>query len=219
MTPLSIPTQDENTPRRLESECYVEGYATTFALAYTLWQDGTTVYREQIDAGAFENADLRDVIMQYDHMGKVLARQSNGTLIVEVNETGLFVAADLSKSVAARELYEEIQAGLITEMSFGFSIAANGIDYDEEQNLSTITAIEKVYDVSAVSIPANAATTISARSLMYRRSTGTKTQKSQGSTGGKAQRSQGSTGRAADLRERARKKRNYYQRKKRILED
>jgi len=102
--------------------------------------------------------------MQYDHQGKVLARLSNGTLGIEPTEKGLFIYADLSKSQEARELYEEIKNGLVTKMSWAFTVADE--EYDKETRTRIIKRIKKVYDVSAVSIPANDGTIISARSFI-----------------------------------------------------
>lgn len=121
-------------------------------------------YFEQIDRHALDEADLSDVIMQYDHQGKVLARLSNGTLGLEANDNGLFIYADLSKSQAAKELYEEIRNGLVTKMSWAFTVAED--EYNRETRTRTIKKIKKVYDVSAVSIPANGDTDISARSWL-----------------------------------------------------
>lgn len=124
--------------------------------------DGVKVY-EQIDRNALNGADMSDVIMQYDHEGRVLARQSNGSLVIESDDTGLFVAADLSKSNASRELFEDINAGLVTKMSWAFTIAEQ--EYDKESRTRIIKRINKVYDVSAVSVPANSDTLINARSF------------------------------------------------------
>ena len=123
--------------------------------------DGVKYY-EEIDRHALDEADLSDVIMQYDHQGKVLARLSNKTLGLEPTDEGLFIFADLSKSQAAKELYEEIRNGLITKMSWAFTVAED--KYNRDTRTRTITKIKKVYDVSAVSIPANTDTEISARS-------------------------------------------------------
>lgn len=152
-------TQDS---RRINSDFYVEGLATTFGGPYEMAEIDGIKYYEQIDRHALDEADLSDVIMQYDHEGKVLARQSNGTLIVEPHDDGLFMAADLSKSTAAKEMYEEVKNGLITQMSWGFQVISD--EYDVKTHTRTILKIKKVFDVSAVSIPANASTTITARS-------------------------------------------------------
>lgn len=165
---LSVPLRSragEGAKKRIESEYYVEGYASTFNDPYVLFEDyNGTKYTEVISPDAFRDADMSDVIMQFDHEGRVYARQSNGTLIVEPDEHGLFVAADLSRSQGARDLYEEIQAGLVTRMSWAFTVAAD--EYDRETHTTTITRVKKVYDVSAVSLPADPNTEISARNLL-----------------------------------------------------
>ena len=158
--PLRLPEAE----KRIDSDYYVEGYATTFDEPYLLYEIDGIKYYEKIDRNALEGADISDVIMQYDHQGKVLARLSNGTLGIEPTEKGLFIFADLSKSAAAKELYEEIRNGLITKMSWAFTVAED--KYNRETRTRTITKIKKVYDVSAVSLPANSDTEISARSWL-----------------------------------------------------
>jgi len=157
---LLVPTEQA---KRLESNFYVEGYATTFT-RYLLWEYDGIRYYEEIDPNALRGADLSDVIMQYDHAGKVLARLSNGSLSLEIDSKGLFMYADLSKSTAAKELYEEISAGLVTQMSWAFTISRDSfLSPDDRTRIRRIEQIKKVYDVSAVSIPANTDTEITAR--------------------------------------------------------
>lgn len=159
-TPLIVPTQ---TQRRFETDFYAEGYATTFNQPYLLYEfgDGTKLY-ERISPQALDGADLSDVIMQYDHAGRVLARRANGTLDIIADAHGLLVYADLSKSDAARSIYNDIKEQLITKMSFCFTVAEDA--YDRDTRTRTILRIKKVYDVSAVSFPANDGTEIAARS-------------------------------------------------------
>lgn len=161
----SLPTDSERE-KRIESDYYVEGYASTFNDPYVLWQDpwDGTEYREIISPDAFVDTDMSDVIMQFDHIGDVLARMSNGTLIVEPDEHGLFIAADLSKSDSARKRFEEIDNGLVTRMSWAFTVGAS--EYDRDTHTTTITRVKKIYDVSAVSLPADPNTEISARNLL-----------------------------------------------------
>ena len=142
----------------------VSGYASTFD-TYTLFEVDGIEYKERIDAHAFDNADMSDVIMQYDHAGKVFARTSNGTLSVSVDERGLKVEADLSTTEASRELYDEIASGLIIKMSFAFKVSEE--HYDSNSHTRVVDNISKVYDVSAVSIPANPDTEIFARSAFF----------------------------------------------------
>ena len=125
--------------------------------------DGTKYY-EEIDRHALDNADMSDVIMQYDHSGRVYARQSNDTLKLEMDDNGLKVTADLSKTELARGLYEDIAAGMITKMSWAFVVTKDA--YDQKTRTRTILEVKKVYDVSAVSIPANDDTNIAARNYV-----------------------------------------------------
>lgn len=148
--------------KRFDTEQYVEGYATTFDKPYVLYEWDGVKYYEVIARSALAGADVSDVIMQYDHSGKVLARQTNKTLGIEADANGLFMFADLSKSRAALDLYEEISAGLITKMSWAFKVSEDA--YNKDTRTRTILKIKKVFDVSAVSYPANADTEIAARS-------------------------------------------------------
>lgn len=147
-----------------EKSYKVSGYASTFD-TYTLFEVDGIEYKERIDSHAFDNADMSDVIMQYDHEGRVFARTSNNTLTVSVDERGLKVEADLSTTDASRELYDEIDAGLIIKMSFAFKVAEE--HYDSNSHTRVVDKISKVYDVSAVSIPANPDTEIFARSSFF----------------------------------------------------
>lgn len=148
----------------------VEGYATTFNQPYELYSDAQYTLNEQVDSRAFDDTDMSDVIMQYDHEGRVFARGSNGTLDLSVDDHGLKITADLGGTEIGRQLYEEIKGGYTNKMSFGFTVSKDErteeYDYDTGHTtiLRTITGIGKLYDVSAVSLPANNATEISARS-------------------------------------------------------
>lgn len=164
---LAPPTDGE---KRTDGDYYVEGYATTYNQPYLLWVYEGVEYYEQIDARALDDADMSDVIMQFDHEGRVLARQSNDTLCLEPHDPhGLKVGAYLSKSDQARAIYEDIRAGLVTGMSWAFVVADGGDHFDPATHTRTIYKIRKVYDVSAVSIPANPETDITARSYCERR--------------------------------------------------
>lgn len=151
--------------RALEDEdqkYIVEGYATTFDDPYVLFEYDGNKYMEQIDRNALTGSDMADVIFLYNHEGMVYARQSNGTLQLSINERGLYVRADLSSTEASRQMYESIKAGLVTQMSWAFTVDEES--YNEKTRTRSILKVRKVYDVSAVSIPANPNTDISARS-------------------------------------------------------
>ena len=171
-----------NSIERRESENgekIVEGYATTFNQPYELFRDAwggeTYIFVEQVDANAFADTDMSDVIMQYNHEGRVFARTNNGTLGLDTDMKGLHIRANLGGTEIGRQLYEEIEGGYTDKMSFGFRVGKDKVDRTEERDnetglvtvtvLRTILEISKLYDVSAVSLPANDATSISARNF------------------------------------------------------
>lgn len=155
-----------------ENKSYlIKGYAATFNEPYTLYSDKDFEYREQISPDAFKDCDMSDVILQFDHEGRVFARTGNGTLQVATDAHGLHITADLSSTEATREIFEEVEKKLITKMSFGFKVSQDTETRSTDENgkevwLRTITGISKLYDVSLVSLPANDGTEVSIRSLV-----------------------------------------------------
>lgn len=169
--PQPAPAQGapQQPAKRIESDFYVEGYATTFEDPYVLFEDcDGWKYVEVIERGAFEGADMSDVILQYDHSGYVYARTSNGSLVVEPDDHGLFIAADMGRTTHAREMHEDIAAGNVTRMSWAFIPVEESYEEDRENRVLTtrIKRVSKVFDVSAVSMPADPNTEISARRLL-----------------------------------------------------
>ena len=159
--------ENEEAP---EERKVVTGYASTFNEPYTLFENDDWRFNEVVDARAFDNTDMSDVILQYDHEGRVFARMSNNTLTVTPDEKGLLIEADLGGTELGRQLFEEIRGGYTNKMSFGFTVDGEDIldtkDADgKDLTVRTITSVRKLYDVSAVSLPANDATSISVRSL------------------------------------------------------
>lgn len=141
----------------------VKGHFTIFDREYPL----TSNVYETIDRHALDNTDMTDVLFQFNHSGMVLSRLRNGSLQVGVDEEGGWAIADLSGCQQGRDLYEAIQNGLIDRMSFGFTIADDGFEWDEDEDgniHSRITNVHKLFDVSAVDLPASEYTDISARS-------------------------------------------------------
>jgi len=161
---LEVKAQDE-------PESYVvEGYATTFNAPYELYSYDDVTVMEQVDRNAFSECDMADVIFQYDHKGRVFARVSNNTLSLLCDDHGLLINADLGGTEIGRGLYEEISKGYTTKMSFGFTVTEDEVSETNGEDgrrtyLRTIKKIGKLYDVSAVSLPANDATEISARAF------------------------------------------------------
>lgn len=159
---IQLPEMQFRAVEDEEQPFVVEGYATTYDDPYTLFEYDGVKYQEQISRDALAGADMGDVIFLYNHEGMVFARQSNGTLELSSDDRGLHVRADLGSTEDSRRMYESIKAGLVTQMSWAFTIADE--DYDEPTHTRQIKSVRKVYDVSAVSIPANPNTDIAARS-------------------------------------------------------
>lgn len=156
---------------KLEGEsCIVEGYAAKFntetvLFEYNSYSRGKVEYREKIDPNAFDECDMNDVVMLYDHEGRVLARTSNNTLTLTVDDIGLKVRADLSGTQLGKDVFAEIRDGYVTKMSFSFTVDEEKNEQANTYDLRTITKVKRLHDVSAVSIPAYDDTSINARSL------------------------------------------------------
>ena len=138
----------------------VEGYASTFEPYKLIEIDGED-YNERIEPTAFDEADLSDVVYRIDHEGKVYARSSAGTIKLDIDEHGLHQVTDLSRTRSAQEHFEDIQAGNYPQMSFAFTVAED--HYDADTRTRVIDRIAKVYDISAVSFPANPTTELHVR--------------------------------------------------------
>lgn len=156
----ALPSEEE------EKKYIVEGYASTFEPYVLLTMDGID-YKEQIEPTAFDDADLSDVVFRVDHEGRVYARTSAGTVEVWHDEHGLGQRTDLSRTAAAREIFADIEAGNYPKMSFAFRVAEDGDTYDKKTHTRIIKRIEKVFDVSPVSFPANPGTELSVSTRDY----------------------------------------------------
>ncbi len=148
--------------RAADGEMTVEGYAAIFESPAVLYSYDGVDYREVIDRKAFSGAQMVDVVMNYNHQGKPVARTKNGTLQLRVDSTGLQIRADLSGTEEGRRLYEEIRGGYIDKMSFAFTVSEDS--YDRDTHTRRILGIQRLYDVAAVDLQAYDATNISARS-------------------------------------------------------
>ena len=156
----AMPMMEHRADDKEEQNYIVEGYATTFDDPYLLFSWDGVDYYEKIDRNAIDKDTIvDDVIFQYDHQGMVYARMHNNTLAVIPDDHGLKVIADLGKTSDARNMYENIMSGNVYQMSWAFTVDKD--DFDKDTHTRVIKHIKKMYDVSAVSIPANPSTEIS----------------------------------------------------------
>ena len=141
----------------------VEGYAAVVESPAVICSIDGIQYMEVIDRHAFDDCDFSDVPFKYNHNDScmVLARTRNNTLQLSVDERGLRIVADLAKTSTGKDLYELIKRGDIDKMSFGFTVKEDS--YDSITHTRRILKIDKIWDVSAVDVPAYSETSIQAR--------------------------------------------------------
>ena len=155
---VEVRTMELRASENADSDNMVlEGYAANFDTITDLG-----FFQERIAKGAFDNVLEDDVRYLLNHDGMPLARTKNGTLELRVDEKGLHTRAVLSDTQLGRDTYKAVKRGDISEMSFAFVIDKQ--DVDTERNLRTVTAVKRLYDVSAVTYPAYPTTTLEARS-------------------------------------------------------
>lgn len=144
-----------------EKSYIVTGYASTFE-PYLLFEDAGVKFYERIEPTAFEETDMSDVVFLRDHEGKVLARTKNGLIQLSTDAHGLFTRTDLGATEAAREMFEDIDVGNYSQMSFSFIVEPETDVYEDRGDTITriITRVKRLYDISAVTFPANPGTSI-----------------------------------------------------------
>lgn len=147
-----------------EGEQVVEGYALVFEDETVIFEIDGIQYKEVIDRNALDGADLTDIPFKYNHSSDVMvmARTRNHTLTVAPDQKGLFIHAELANTTTGKDMYELIRRGDIDKMSFAFTVQEDS--YDTATRTRRILKINKLYDVSAVDLPAYDQTSISARS-------------------------------------------------------
>ena len=154
---FDIRTKDE------DNKMIVEGYAVTFNKPTVMYEYDGIEYKEEIDKDAFKGCQMSDVVLNFNHNGKPMARTKNNTLNLTVDDFGLKIVADLSGTEEGRKTYEEVKGGYLDKMSFAFT--TNAEEYNREQHLRRITGIKRLFDVSIVDFPAYDTTSINARSF------------------------------------------------------
>ena len=139
-----------------EGKMEIKGYAAVFN------SPETYDYTEVIDSRAFDEADMSDVVLRYNHNDSfmVLARTRNKSLTLNVDDKGLMIDATLQEDITDhKNIYNAIKSGLIDKQSFAFTVEEDNYDYDTDTR--TITKIGKLYDVSVVDQPFYNATDVS----------------------------------------------------------
>ena len=136
----------------------IEGYASNFDVEYDLGY-----FKETVARGAFDGVMQDDVRFLLNHTGAPLARTTNGTLELSVDEQGLKYRAALADTQDGRDLYKLIKRGDITQSSFAFTIDSD--TWSEDRSTRTITKVGRLLDTSAVTYPASPTASVYARNM------------------------------------------------------
>ena len=132
-------------------------------------------YIEIIEPGALVEADISDVLLNVNHnLNDIpLARSKGGqpgeTMQLSVDNYNCRITAqlDVENNPQARALHSAVARGDITGMSFMFHVKEDSWERENDVLVRHIQKIDKIIDVSAVTIPAYPSTSISARSAGF----------------------------------------------------
>lgn len=169
---IEVREATEGEPEKL----IIRGVPCVFNQETLLFRRVNYMVFEQVDERAFDEADMSDVIFNYNHGGRVFARTRNNSLKLNVNrdKKQLEMETELwDDDEGHKQLYRDIKRGNIDKMSFAFTIKSQERTTEEIKENDVvvykvhrkITGIDKLFDVSAVDIPAYDATEISARRM------------------------------------------------------
>ena len=113
---------------------------------------------EEIDRSAFDRTDMSDVVLNFNHDNNLLlAGTRNGSLQLQVRDDGLFQRASVIDTTQGRDIMKLIESGLISKMSFAFTIGRDGESWETRADGTekrVIRNIDRLYDVSLVTFPA-----------------------------------------------------------------
>lgn len=162
LSDFTIEKRDESE----DGKMIIEGYAAVYDSPTRIGDDDWG-FDEVIERGAFDEADLRDVPLKYNHENAVpiLARTRNKSLTLTPDDKGLKIRAELLDTQDGIDMYKRVKAGLIDKMSFAFSVVDDEVRNGEgEVPLRKIRKFGRIFDVSVVDTPAYDDTSVYARS-------------------------------------------------------
>ena len=132
-----------------EGKMIVEGYPIVFDKEAKIeWWDGS--FYEKIDRHAFDDADMSDVALKYNHNDDflIMARTRNGSLKLTPDDHGVFMHAELIDTDSNSDIYKMVKSGLLTEGSFAYTVEGAAEEIIDDEVHRTITKIGKLFDVS-----------------------------------------------------------------------
>ena len=149
-----------------DGKMILEGYAIVFEQE-TLIGDEERGFVEVISRSALQDTFMKDVPLKYNHMDSflILARTKNKSLVLEIDNIGLKVHAELIDTHSNEDVYKMVRSGLLDKMSFAFTVKKQSWDRSGKIPVRRIESIDRLYDVSVVDLPAYEGTSIYSRSL------------------------------------------------------
>ena len=166
MTAAAYPDGTER--RSVQTELRAAGGRTLRGYA-AVWDRPTRIggaFDEVVRRGAFAaslaTGDNVFLLAQHD-WSQPLARTGNGSLTLREDDTGLAFEATIAETRAGDDVLALARSGTLLGASFGFRVPANGDRWParDKRELARVELLE----VSAVTVPAYADTTISARAM------------------------------------------------------
>ena len=147
--------------RETEEPNTVEGMAVVFDQEADMgW------FTEKIDRHAFDNTDMSDVVLNFNHDNNyLLAGTRNGSMQLRVDDNGVFQRSNIINTTQGQDVMKLIRSGLLSKQSFAFTIADDGERWEniDGKERRTITKIDHLYDCSIVTFPAYSQTTLWSR--------------------------------------------------------
>lgn len=158
-------------PAEGSDDLIIEGEPVIFDRPYWLFRYGDRDVYEVIRSGAFDGADYRDVPLKYNHgdshgtPARTTSKTERGKLSVTVDKEKITMRANLLHTSGGKDLYEEVRAGTVPQMSWAFTEKEGTTEVREEKEKITfvVKAVERVFDFAAVDFGANPETSIYAR--------------------------------------------------------
>lgn len=155
---IELRANDDGTESRT-----IRGYAAVFNKDTTIgdW------FIERIERGAFDDVLKDDVRCLFNHDPNMPLARSGAGLKIGVDDKGLFYEFDAPDTSVGNDLLANVRAGIIKESSFAFSVKSEKWEDKGKgkPSIRTILKVDKLFDVSPVTYPAYADTTVATRSF------------------------------------------------------
>ena len=143
---------------------------TGYAAMFNTRSEDLGGFREVIAPGAFtrslKNGDDVVALSEHDPKKGILGRTGSGTLRLSQDHIGLRFEVDLPNTSLGNDIAESVGRGDLDGCSFGFVAQDQSWDHDSNETMRTLKDVD-LFDVSVVTYPAYAATSVQMRSLMF----------------------------------------------------